>query len=832
MERSLEMIVSLLAILKAGGAYLPMDPVNPVDRLVYMIEDGTPVVALTHNRVQGETRSALAGAGVKVIDLEADAGLWSSESETNVGPLTIGLTPEHLAYVIYTSGSTGLPKGIGNTISGLCNRLTWFIQSTLEGVPVSAFKTSIGFVDSVTEILQTLVVGGKLAVFDSVTTGDPNLFASLIKQYMVSNLVLVPSLLVHLLEVEASGFDSLRMLVCSGERLGSELIDRVKRAYPQVRLLNFYGSSEVNGDSTAFEFSEEIGKFDSDRSIIGRPIANTRIYLLDGKGQQSPIGVSSELYSGGEGLARGYLNRPEQTAAAFLPDPFSREPGARLYKTGDRVRYLSGGNIQFLGRLDQQVKLRGYRIELGEIEHELRSHPGVSQCVVTTHEDEVGEMRLVAYVVTEGIEDPDFGELRSALRRSLPDYMVPAEWVKLERLPLTANGKLDRRRLPAPSDARQLSEESYVAPRDALELQLVQIWESLLGVHPIGVKDNFFELGGHSLLAVGLMAKIRAAIGRELPLSALFQGATVENLASMLRHEANSLSWSCLVNLQASGSHPPLFFAHPAGGVALCYFDLARCLGSDRPFYGFQTPGLYGERDYFTTIEAMASHYIEAMRAVQPEGPYFLGGWSLGCVIAYEMAQQLVAQGQRVSQLLLLDYSAWAHREEYVEREYQEQNVEGDDAELLMDIFAEVLPISREELETLEGDGRLDYVLKRARGKNILPPDLDVARARAFLKMVKTNTRAMSKYIARVYPGAVTLFKTAKDIEIPPSDETALSEERLKIMKMVQDPTMGWGDLATLGVRVVDVPGNHQTMVNKPHVEILAMKIKDCLNET
>jgi len=344
------------------------------------------------------------------------------------------------------------------------------------------------------------------------------------------------------------------------------------------------------------------------------------------------------------------------------------------------------------------------------------------------------------------------------------------------------------------------------------------------------VKDNFFDLGGHSLLAVRLMARIRSTLGRELPLSTLFQGATVESQASLLRREASSMSWSCLVELQAAGSQLPLFFAHPGGGGALCYLDLARCLGSDQPFYGFQTPGLYGERAYFTTIEDMASHYIEAMRAIQAEGPYFLGGWSLGGVVAYEMAQQLVAQGEKVGQLLLLDCSVWARKRENAKGEegdiQEEQDIEEDIAAMLMDILAEEWPISREELEPLEMDERLDYVLRRAKDKNIFPPDIDVARARSYLKMFRTNERAASKYIAQAYPGEVTLFKTTSNIEMPPSDEAAPSEE---MMKMIQDPTMGWGDLAAGGVRVVDVPGNHQTMVSKPHVEILARRIRDSL---
>src|SRR5262249_50117914 len=371
-----------------------------------------PTVALTHTRVQAGPRSALAGAGVPVIDLEVDAVRWAGALEINPDRAGLGATAAHLAYVIYTSGSTGIPKGVGNSIAGLRNRLTWFIHAILERPPITAFKTSIGFVDSVTEILQTLVAGGRLAVFDSKTAADPNLFAKRVEQFGVSNLVVVPSLLGHLLEVEASGLDEVETLICSGERLAPELIRRVKTAYPQVRLFNFYGSSEVNGDSTALECSVEMET--PDRSIIGRPISNTRIYALDHQLQAAPIGGAGELYIGGDGLARGYLNRPDLTAERFVADPFAAKPDARMYKTGDVGRWLPDGRVEFLGRNDFQVKIRGFRIELGEIEAALTEHAALREAVVIAREDTPGDKRLVAYVTQNRLfqtaQGPDYGE--------------------------------------------------------------------------------------------------------------------------------------------------------------------------------------------------------------------------------------------------------------------------------------------------------------------------------------------------------------------------------------------------------------------------------------
>jgi thioesterase domain-containing protein len=531
-------------------------------------------------------------------------------------------------------------------------------------------------------------------------------------------------------------------------------------------------------------------------------------------------------------VVRGYLRRSELTAERFLPDPYGTEAGARLYRTGDMARYLTDGNIEYLGRIDHQVKIRGFRIELGEIEVMLSSHPAVRQCVVIALQDEGGDKRLVAYVVGE--QDISGADLAKYLKGRMPEYMIPEAIIILETMPVTANGKIDRRRLATLSDARRRAEGRFVAPRDILEFQLVQIWERVLGIHPIGVTDNFFDLGGHSLLAAGLMARIRNTVGRNLPLTTLFQGGTVEHLASILRREASSISGASLIELQSSGSNPPLIFVHPTGGNVLCYLDLARCLGSDRPFYGLQTAGLYGERPLYTKIEHMAAHYIEELRNVQPDGPYFIGGWSLGGLIAYEMAQQLVAQGQKIGQLLLLDTGAWTSLSEQIEEAGQTEaddaelgQTEADDAELLMLLLFDEPPVSREYLGQFEGDERINYILSRAKSVDLLPPDVDVAQARSFLRAHRTNVNAMRRYVPRVYAGSVTLFKTAKQFSTDTLDGSAQSS---RVMKMIQDPTMGWGELAAGGVQIIDIPGEHETMVRKPHVETLALMIRTSLD--
>jgi thioesterase domain-containing protein len=426
--------------------------------------------------------------------------------------------------------------------------------------------------------------------------------------------------------------------------------------------------------------------------------------------------------------------------------------------------------------------------------------------------------QLVAYVVPHQNQSLTSGDLRSFLKRRLPEYMVPGAIVTLRELPLTVNGKIDKQRLQALNDARHSMKERFVGPRDMLEFQLVRLWELVLGIQPICVTDNFFDLGGHSLLAVRLMAGIRNVFKRDLPLSVLFQEGTIERLARILRQETGLRPWSCLVELQSSGSRPPLFFVHPAGGNVLSYLELIRCLGPDQPFYAFQTPGLYGEQIPYTTVEYLAAHYITALRKFQPEGPYILGGWSLGGIVAYEMTQQLVAQGQRVSQLLLLDSTPWAFEEEYIEE---------NDTITLMKLLAAELPIPREHLQQFSGDEQICDLLKKAISANLIPPDLEVEQLRSLLNVYRTNVKAAHQYAPRVYSGAVTLFKPSKQLTIPPIDRSSGSTS---MEKMTQDPTMGWNALALGGVRIIDVNGDHQTMIRKPHVEALALQISNCLN--
>ncbi len=513
-ERSLEMVVGILGILKAGGAYLPLDPTYPAERLAFMLQDSDVPVLLTQAHLVERLQ-----AFAKVVRLDADWGVIAQEGDEN---LIRGVTAENLAYVIYTSGSTGKPKGTMLRHRGLCNLATWQQRAfgIGEGSRVLQFSP-FSFDASVWETFMALCNGGALCLARQETLASGPELVNLMREQGVTAVTLPPSVLAVL---PPDDLPALRTVIAAGEACPAEL---VARWAPGRQFFNAYGPTEAT-------VCASIALCDADDTrapSIGRPIANTQLYILDEKLQVVPVGVSGELHIGGVSLARGYLNRPELTANKFIPDPFSDEPGSRLYKTGDLVRYRADGDIEFLGRIDHQVKVRGFRIELGEIEAVLRQHEVVRDAVVVAREDISGDKRLVGYVVPQGTLAPTGGELKTFLKRQLPDYMVPSAFVVLEALPLSPAGKVDRRALPPPEGTRPELEREYVAPRTATEEKLAGMCAELLGLDRVGAYDSFFELGGHSLLATQFISRVREAFHVELPLRSLFESPTVADLA-------------------------------------------------------------------------------------------------------------------------------------------------------------------------------------------------------------------------------------------------------------------------------------------------------------
>jgi amino acid adenylation domain-containing protein len=529
MERSIDLVVSVVAVLKAGGAYVPLDAAYPQDRLAQIVDDARTDVVLC----DGRAISRLPRNGPRLVDVEADPSAGESSDD-----LRIPVGPDSLAYIIYTSGSTGRPKGVAVEHRQILNRLHWMWDAyPFADGEVACQKTALGFVDSVWELFGPLLKGIPSVIVPAEDVRDPNAFVDALAANRVTRIWLVPSLLQALLETWPDlgrRLPALRFWVVSGEPLTSELAGLFEAGAPDAVLYNLYGTSEV-WDATWYDPRREAPR--NGRVPIGRPIANVQAYILDGRLEPVPAGIPGELHIGGAGLARGYVRDPGLTAAKFVPNPFAGDAGARLYKTGDLARYRPDGNIEFLGRIDQQVKLRGFRVELGEIETVLGELPSVQAAAVVLREDVPGEPRLVAYVVRDANAAEDDGlavAARRFLRQRLPEYLVPTAFVTLAELPRTPTGKLDRRALPPPDRALSLLARTYVAPRSPVEAEVADIWAELLGVERVGMYDSFFDLGGHSLLGIRALSRVTDAFQVEIPFRAIFETPTVADLAALI----------------------------------------------------------------------------------------------------------------------------------------------------------------------------------------------------------------------------------------------------------------------------------------------------------
>ncbi|MUG97754.1 amino acid adenylation domain-containing protein, partial [Scytonema sp. UIC 10036] len=809
-ERSLLMVVGLLGILKAGGAYLPLDPEYPTERLSFMLEDAQVSVLLTQQQLVESVPQHQA----RVVHLDTDWGLICESSHEN--PIT-GVQASNLAYVIYTSGSTGQPKGVMLSHSNLCNHMSW-MQATFSLTEKDKVlqKTPFSFDASVWEFYAALLVGGQLLIAQPGGHTDSAYLLRLIAQQQVTTIQLVPSLLQMLLE--HGGIEtcySLKQVFCGGEVLPMSLVKGLLSKL-NVNLHNLYGPTEACIDATSWDCKQQMyGQF----VPIGRPIANTQIYILDQYLQPVPVGVPGELHIGGAGVARGYLNRTELTKERFIPNPFG---SGRLYKTGDLARYLQSGDIEYLGRIDTQVKIRGFRIELGEIEAVLSQLGDVQANCAIAREDTLGDKRLVAYIVPSINSETTSQQLRQFLKAKLPEYMVPSAFVLLESLPLTPNGKVDKRALPAP-DLHASDSDTFVAPRNQVELQLTQIWSRILKVDKVGVQDNFFEIGGHSLLIPYLMAQIKQQFGKDIPVSTLFQNPTIEQLATVVQKDLDCSSPSSLVAIQQNGSKPPLFCIPGAGGHPFYLYNLARCLGDDQPFYSFQVNSLsFDKKSAFPQVEDIASQYIQTLQVVQPVGPYFLAGHSFGGHVAFEMAQQLLHKGHEVALVAILDTTAPFHQSKSTVDDWDNAKWLSDFAKVMETVYAKNLDISHQTLQSLVWEEQLKYVLERLKNADILPPDDDTTQLNHLVQVMKTDS--LVNYVPQqVYPTRITLLRAS---------ETSVEEPTSQLPpEILQDSAWGWSDFAAEPVDVYFVPGNHITMMTQPHVHVLAERLKACIQQ-
>jgi amino acid adenylation domain-containing protein len=839
MDRAQDAVLGILAILKAGAAYVPLDPSYPLERLEYILNDTEILVLLSQEWLQ----ERLPASWAQVVNLDAEWEAIMRQSDENPAS---EVTADNLAYIIYTSGSTGKPKGVLLQHGGVHNLAEALKASSMveRGSRVLQFA-SFNFDASVWETFPALIAGATLCLGESGTLLAGERLSETLREMAVTTVTLPPSVLAM---TPSEGLSDLKTIISAGEACSAEIIERWGRGR---RFINAYGPTESTVCATMAEGPE------SERgNAIGRPLPNIESYVLDVRLEPLPVGIAGELYVGGEGLARGYRNRPDQTAERFIPHPYSNRPGARLYRTGDLARYLADGQIEFLGRLDHQVKIHGFRIELEEIEAALSQHPEARDCIVVAREDQTGDKRLVAYVVAESESPITSSEFIEHLKERLPGYMIPSAFVTLSEMPLTPNGKIDRKALPAPDYRRRALEHAFVAPRTPLEEELVKIWAEVLRLPQVGVNDNFFDLGGHSLSAIQVISRMREVAQVELPLRSFFEGPTVSKLAESvekargsrrgiaagpisadereeslgtpdewphsqvephgawrswrpLTHDIQSATRTSLICLQPEGRKAPFFCVHAAGGSVFGFVDLAYRFGAERPFYGFQSRGLFEEGAPHTSVEEMASFYITALRSVQTEGPYLLGGWSMGGVVAYEMAQQLTASGEKVALVALIDTRAPG----------SDGRTDQLDEETLLGGYAQDLALSWNPQDfswghflQLTPKEKLGYVLEWGKAHGILRADFNFANIHHFIETFKANVLAMSNYRPRPYGGRVALFSAGE-----PSIENPI------------DPSKGWGASAVNGVECYAVPGNHYTMLREPHVSVLTARIEQCV---
>jgi amino acid adenylation domain-containing protein len=780
LDRSIDMVVALLAVLKAGGAYIPLDPAYPAERIAFILDDADAKALIT----QKDLLNILPAGKASVIVIDAEQ---SNIARGSANPPAPRIAPENLAYVLYTSGSTGKPKGVQITHANLVNLLTSMqAEPGLTAHDVLLAVTTLSFDIAGLEIYLPLISGAKIVLASRTEAADGARLLSLIRTRKPTIMQATPATWRMLIEAGWQGSPDLKVL-CGGEalpgNLAAQLIPRCSE------LWNMYGPTETTIWSSMYRVQSP-----SATAPIGRPIANTTFYILDANLHPVPVGVAGELYIGGESVARGYFRRPELTESKFIRDPFDERPGARIYRTGDLARYLPDSNVQYLGRTDFQVKVRGFRIELGEIESVLARNAAVHQAVVAAREDSPGDRRLVAYIVPAPGKQISIVEMRAYLKQALPDYMLPSGLVTLESLPLTPNGKVDRKALPKPDSSKALSALT-TPPRDDVESMLAGIWQEILGVRQINVTDNFFDLGGHSLMAVRLINEIKKLAGVEIPLTALFQDATIERLANLVRGTAN-VSQAVVHQIQAGGDRPPFFAAVLAGLNSLGYVPLAKHLGPEQPFYTLQTPGPgpnstgkpYTSHEY----EAVAAEYVRAMRTIQPHGPYYIGGTCEGARIACEMTRLLESQGETVDLLAIID--TWVV-----------ENTQNRSLWKLYYYYDKMRRLSRQPWSS-----RMAAVQKAVR--NRLKWWTGSKSAPRKSEWIQTYWPGESFVPAQVH-STITVFKIPK-----------------QPFYYRPDPLLGWGSRTTSGVTTELVPhGKHLLLLREPYVRELAAALSKTL---
>lgn len=778
-ERSVKMVVGILGILKAGGAYLPLNPTYPKELLAFMLEDGKVPVILT----QRHLAEVVPAHTADVIFLDSDDGETAKESKEN--PCSRA-TAMNLAQVMYTSGTTGRPKGVM-----IPHRAVILLVCNTHYIDISP-KDRIGQISNISFDASTFEVWGSLlhgACLVGIPTHGilaPEEFAAQIREQEISVLFLTTALLNQMVREVPTAFRTVRHLLFGGEVADPASIRNLLEAGPPQRLMHMYGPTECTTFAT-WCLVEHVPA-NAATVPIGKPVSNTTVYVLDRGMQPVPVGVAGELFVGGDGLARGYLKRPALTVEKFIPDPFSEEQGARLYRTGDLVRWRSDGTLEFIGRMDKQVKIRGFRIEPSEIETVLRGHEGIRDVVVVSRRDTTQNNSLVAYIVPMNKEVPDEEGIRKFLQGKVPSFMIPALFVRIDRVPLTSHGKIDYQSLPEAA-GRNGKSLHLSTERSGLEQGLIRIWQDLLHVRPIGRRDNFFDLGGHSLMIVQVFRHIEKEFGIKINPSVIFQASTVEQLAAVISDSQRAVPGYSLVPLQPKGSRPPLFCIADVMGTALLYRHLAKYLDPDQPVYAVESSG----KLFRLSMEELASQYVRELRKKLPEGPFLLFGFSSRGLIAFEMARQLRMMNLDVPFLGIIDT--------FCPNRLKEKLTLWETAR--MSAFVRNVPywlyyflpfwvrhhggIARKRLQQFWS------------GRTLEAYD----ELRAHLEAMR---HWLTQYTPQRYPGRLTFYR-------------AMAQG---LFSLPSDP--GWKTLVDC-INVQIVPGNHQSVLKEPHVKVLAEKI-------
>jgi amino acid adenylation domain-containing protein len=801
LDRSPEMVITMLAVMKAGAVYIPLDPSFPLNRINYMLEDSKAVVLLTSENYKGRYQS-----NAKELLIEDEWKNLPDYTETNP---VIDVDGQDLVYILYTSGSTGMPKGVQIAHHNLVN----FLYSMQREPGLTADDkllavTTISFDIAGLELFLPLLTGAEIVIADAATAKDGRALLDIIKEENITVMQATPYTWRIMLE---SGWDKSAPIkvICGGEALPQELAQRILNCCSS--LWNVYGPTETTVWSTVKQIKAE------DKTIsIGRPIDNTSIYILDKFFKPLAPGIPGEIFIGGEGVAKGYLNRAELTDEKFIADPFSNISGAKMYRTGDLGKFMDNGEIECLGRADAQVKIRGYRIETGEIEYQLVNETKLKEAVVIARPDAFGIDKLVAFVVvdyTTGAQGTtsQIQSWKDQLKNVLPDYMIPDNFVIVPAMPLTPNGKIDKKALAKNDVLLNDDSKKYTAPRTDAEKLVADIWVEYLGITKVGVHDNFFELGGHSLIAVQVMTRIEKETGKRLPLAALFETSTVEKLAQMLELDAKSITWDSLVPIKPIGTKMPLYMVHGAGLNVLLFNTLAMSMSPEQPVYGLQAKGLNGVDEPLDSIEDIAAHYIAAIMEQNPNGPYALAGYSFGGIIAYEMAKQFKAMGKEVKMLAMFDTYAYRtpHFDSLPVKLYKKLR-------FFKDKVIYNMTFENGFKDTIADKGTsIKRKIVRRYWKLKYGKDQNQAGFFGYSnKIDEMNNYAERHYQLKPFDVEVEVFRAEK-----------------RTFYMDDFKYLGWKPYALKGVNVHPIPGEHNTIFKAPNDKVFASVLQKCLDE-